>query len=484
MPPAPPALLSSRTAILLTALYAAWAALLLTNFDLHPFASEKLGRVFTDVARHLLHWDFTVDPDVITFEAFVHDGRTYTYFGILPAIARIPLVLLGGEDLQLARISCLLALAIGVYCGIRIVQAAFTLADNRAHPFVLPILIGMATSGPAVYLLAAASIYQEVIFWAAAFTAAFNAIVLRRHFAGQKLQGRDFVCLSVLAGLCLLTRSNCGVALYAALFLLMLADLRASPTPLISGTRVVAGAVTIGFVAMQLTVNWQRWGSPLAFLPWQYYDQFINHPDFMARLIRHGTFAAIRVPFAFAYYVTGLKPEAVAPAFFEDYYGAIEGPRSITTLCAPLIWLFAAYGLVVLVRRSRRSGTPALLLIGNGIAPLLMLGIPFLAVRYSFDGWGTLLIAAALGMRAIARQFPQPTRLIRSGLAGVLLLGILASHLSLLRYKINYSGTDPAIRYALSARLQPLVCPAMPLSPDVKLTDFNPLVTPACPPLW
>ena len=64
------------------------------------------------------------------------------------------------------------------------------------------------------------------------------------------------------------------------------------------------------------------------------------------------------------------------------------------------------------------------------------------------------------------------------------LLGVVVSHATLLRYKINYSGTTPEVRYWLSQEIQPLLCPQMPLTPSVKLGDFVPLVTTNCPPLW
>ncbi|HLY89413.1 MAG TPA: hypothetical protein VKQ27_10545, partial [Acetobacteraceae bacterium] len=66
----------------------------------------------------------------------------------------------------------------------------------------------------------------------------------------------------------------------------------------------------------------------------------------------------------------------------------------------------------------------------------------------------------------------------------VTLLGVVMSHAVLLRYKINFSGTRPEVRYWLSQKIQPLLCPRARLTPDVKLDNFIPLVTPNCPPLW
>jgi hypothetical protein len=44
-------------------------------------------------ARALLHGHLSLPPGSIGWEAFVHNGRTYTYFGIFPSLLRIPVFL-------------------------------------------------------------------------------------------------------------------------------------------------------------------------------------------------------------------------------------------------------------------------------------------------------------------------------------------------------------------------------------------------------
>jgi hypothetical protein len=52
------------------------------------------GSVIYDVqARALLHGHFSLPPGSISIEAFVHHGRTYTYFGIFPSLIRMPILL-------------------------------------------------------------------------------------------------------------------------------------------------------------------------------------------------------------------------------------------------------------------------------------------------------------------------------------------------------------------------------------------------------
>jgi hypothetical protein len=45
-------------------------------------------------ARSLLHGRIDVVPDAIGTEAFVRNGKTYGYFGPMPALMRLPLELL------------------------------------------------------------------------------------------------------------------------------------------------------------------------------------------------------------------------------------------------------------------------------------------------------------------------------------------------------------------------------------------------------
>jgi hypothetical protein len=203
----------------------------------------------------------------------------------------------------------------------------------------------------------------------------------------------------------------------------------------------------------------------------------------VARYARNGLFSWVRIGMALIYYATGLKLERAFPVLFDDLYGGIEGPRAVIPLCAPLLFGLASIGLVSLLRRPGAHATPWLLTIGLASGFMLVLGYQALCLRYVFDGWGLLLVLAALGLRVII-QSPQWTRRVTNGALALLVVGFLGSHLTLLRYKIVYSGTDPVVRYEVSKALQPLICPAAPLNPNVKLTDFNPLVTLNCPPVW
>ncbi len=489
--------LTRQAALVLTGSYLLVALLLLTNFDLNLAAPEKLDQLFNDMAARLLHWDFSITPSVVKFEAFVRNGVTTAYYGIFPALLRMPFVLAGYPALPLARLSCLIALGLTVHAYIRLFQHAVASAGrNTSKLLAWTAVLSAIATGPQIFVLASASLYHELIFWAASFVAMFNLVVMRRWFYDEPLLPGDMIRLALLAGICLICRLPDGVALYIALFLLLAREcatnlaavpragiwrLFAAPPPWLSAI-LAAGALCLVFVVIQAVVNEQRWGSILVTAPYQYYVQFNHKPAEQASFLHHGAFSLQRIPLAILYYGTGIKLEHFFPAAFADLYGGIEGPRAVTPLCAPLLFLLAPFGLWRILRGAWAAAMPAALALGSLACVVVVLGFLDLALRYMFDGWALLVLLAAIGFRDAAAQ-PLP-RWVPAGAAALLLLGTAGSALTLLRYKINYSGTDAGVRYGLSATLRPILCPNAKLSTGVKLSDFNPLVTPACPPLW
>lgn len=75
--------------VALIAVVGVYYLFLLSNGTLQLFAPELLDKVFDSMLAHLLHGEFNVDPKAIGFEASVRNGKTYTYFGIFPALLRL-----------------------------------------------------------------------------------------------------------------------------------------------------------------------------------------------------------------------------------------------------------------------------------------------------------------------------------------------------------------------------------------------------------
>src|SRR5688500_10582025 len=80
-------------------------------FDREPFAQCYDGQ-----AKSLLAGRWDVEPHYIGQEAFVRDGRSYGYFGFVPALFRIPAaLLLPGAEGRWSRLSQTVACAVSLW---------------------------------------------------------------------------------------------------------------------------------------------------------------------------------------------------------------------------------------------------------------------------------------------------------------------------------------------------------------------------------
>src|SRR5271166_6347567 len=113
-------LLSFWYFFILIAGVAVYYLFLLSNGTFQLFAPEMLDQVFDNMLVHLLRGDFTVNHDAIGFEVFTRYGKTYAYFGVLPALLRYPALAFGEiARAQLARLSCLTAVVLYVALQLR-----------------------------------------------------------------------------------------------------------------------------------------------------------------------------------------------------------------------------------------------------------------------------------------------------------------------------------------------------------------------------
>jgi hypothetical protein len=90
--------LVSVSAIIAAAIPYLWVLWSLWTGTVNPFRVNEPttapGSVEYDAqARALMHGHLSLPPGSIGIEAFIHHGRTYTYFGIFPSLIRIPVLL-------------------------------------------------------------------------------------------------------------------------------------------------------------------------------------------------------------------------------------------------------------------------------------------------------------------------------------------------------------------------------------------------------
>ena len=335
-------------------------------------------------------------------------------------------------------------------------------------------------SGPQLYILGTASIYQEPILWSAAMAAAFNLIVLRAALGGGGLRSRDLVSLAVLAGLAINTRPTIGVALYLGTVLLVMwtawrrheGQQRLSANPKGIGTAIAAllrdwsfswPVVVLGLLGIAVSVvNFERWGNPLTFGDFHYNYWIRHNPTRLAALENYGDLNLGRMWVGALYYATGIPYllKSVPPfgAYLQARFVSIEAPPIIPLLTNPLTILIAGIGLY---RLWTGPWLPAdsvailrLALIGNASAVVLIFALSGLAMRYRFDLAPFMTLAAVVGYRSIsltaAKSSEARRRRLHIAAVGLCVLGILVSHYVLLIHKVWSMGSPMEVRQALS----------------------------------
>jgi hypothetical protein len=433
-----------------------------------PPETAARGMVFNSMLEHLLHGEFDVDPSAIAFEGSLREGKTYTYFGILPALLRLPLLAIGGLAwLNVTGPYC--ALAATVALCFKLASVALIndqLPRNRLQATAFFVLVLSLLLGGAQIQFLRATLYQETLEWAGAISAAFIYCALRGLIAKRDFSVGLIAVMGGLAGLSLLTRVSTALGLYFASGLLIV--VLAWPSVgsfrdrlprffrgLSSKQTVVGFSILLGFVALAGIVNYQRWGNPLEF----YYDArtyigYTTAPWRLARLETYGVFNIGRLWYGILYYFFPIWTISRSDGqfLFSEYetrmLDAVETPPGSFLLSDPLLLVLAAAYLMRLPRlvRQRRLdlGAVAAIMIGLLIPVFLILTFMYMAFRYRMEFYPFLEFSAFLGFYAICVNPGEFSALSRSRLPLILIaiagFGIVGSHLTLFLHKISPPG--------------------------------------------
>ena len=392
------------------ALAAVLYAWVLSRGSFDPFGADQFGLAFNSMLSHMLDGRWDVDPASIGYEAFTHDGQAYAYFGPLPALLRLPLVLLPGwRSLHVERLSCWLAIMVGIAAEASAVMQSLARADARVRQRLAPplILASVLSGAPMLLSWRGALIYHEAILWAWAWAMIFVAVALPVVQRAERITGGRLCMLGLCAGLCLLTRSTTGASLYVATGLLLLLQLWRARLHLRWWSvlrRLWAPAGVLGaFIGLTGVVNQGRWGNPATFADLRMQTYLIGmFPDRLARLQRHSLFDWHRLDVGVLYYLFPIwtaRLEAMLPlqARLFDLYDAIELPASSLLITDPAWCLLSVAGAIAIFRRRVFAGE-VLLAAGMMLTPLLMLTAWYLAFRYRVEFTPVLLVLACIGL--------------------------------------------------------------------------------------
>ena len=407
-----PALRPHRAFLVTATLCCVAFAGMLTNGSFRLIYPESFGNFYDFQALSLLQGRLDVPEGALQGEAFVYDGKIYGYFGITPALLRLPFVIFGLAFGELSRAAML------VFFAATLVAAYFVLRDarrlfrpDRPHPatwqtalFTLHLGLGSTV----FFLGSRAYIYHEAILCGIMF-AVFSCWCSLRHLvqpAGRWWRGALVLgLLSVHArpptGLFALTVLGCVAANH---LLRSLKEKKAEAKTLrsfIIGVAAVLGVLSFNVLSYAKFRTFE--GCPLR-LNVQY------SPTRLAK-IESKQFHAANVPYGLTAYL--LRPTFEFSSLFPWLYLAppipptefpaakIDLPDRTAALPYGMTGLFllASIGCAVAYRRNPASRA-SILTLWIAVIPLsiAMSAAIATAERYTGDWVPFLACASALGL--------------------------------------------------------------------------------------
>lgn len=407
-----PVAVSARRAARIGAALAAVAFLLLATdaqpwwaFDRGPFTSD-----FYDVqARAISRGDLDVPPAVAGIEGFPTDSGTHFYFGLVPALARLPIsASTDALDGRLVVASMVAGLVVACLAAARLLQRARAVitvdVTRRAWTWVTgAFAFAVGVSTPLLWLSSDTLVYHEAELWAAALAlVGFDRVVA---WWGTR-RTVDAAWASVAAALAWSTRSSSGTG--PAIALGGLAVVLAARRHWRSAALALAAAA-VPFL-LYAAVNFARFGTLLSIpLDEQITTQF--SADRQAALADNGgsLFGVKFLPSTgwqylrpdtleanalLPWFTWAPKPEPIGDVTFDTIDRSSSLPAT-----APAFVVATVIGVVQIVRR-RVPAAWGLSMLGAAAATLPTLTIAFIAHRYLVDFVPLVVVGAALGLAA------------------------------------------------------------------------------------
>lgn len=477
---------------------------------------------FYDAQAHALldgHWD--IPREELGFEAFIVDGKAYTYFGPWPTLLRMPVAALTDRfDGRLTQISLLLAFAVLMVATVRLAWRVRELAHPgaRVGRFEAALAGGftfLVGSGSVVLFLASRPVvYHEAELWGTAWAVAAFAALLG--FLARP-SARALALTGVATGLALLTRSSVGLGPVVAVALvlggrLLVLAARAWRRPAIASPArwlglptgadgsTYAPALLVALVvpvALYAAVNVARfdhpWRLPIA-------DQVATQIDPVRPHIFEGTGGSLFAPkFVPTNLVALLRPDGIAidgtfpwvtfpdrPGVVGDVTFAAIDPAASLPASSPLLFALALGGAVAVFLPRRRSARDLMpvrsLALGGVVGGAGVVTIPFVNQRYQSDFVPVLVVLAAVACfgavgRNVLRRATRRRKLAFSGVFAVLAaLSVFVNFALALQYQRAYSPFASDSERAAFVRFQHEVGQRLPLTsgPPVRVAAALP----------
>jgi hypothetical protein len=393
----------------------------------------RYAEQFFDIqAGSIMNGHLWVPEGSLGIEGFVVDGRTYSYFGIFPALLRIPVRLITHEfDGRLSLISMAIAWVVFAVMTTRLYWLVRRVL-REGHPVgrleaaLAAIFLAAATGGTSITFDAALPwVYHEVYVWSIASVVGSLYWLLRVLIFSAP---RDTRWLLVFVLVASLTRTTggwavCLVTIAAGIWLF--ARRSDKPSPRVWGGVLLAGVLP--FVA-GIAINYLKFKHPFMFpLENQVFTSVNRHrQEVLAE--NGGTLAGLQFfPSSLVNYFrpdgirfTGYFPWVSFPATPARGYGAEldQGYRtgSVPSFM-PMLFLLTVASIPILFRRLPTFGHRAVRLIWVGA--LLMTGgvmaYGYIAYRYTSEFVPLLIIGGMVSVHAAAGWLTRARRGVQVG---------------------------------------------------------------------
>ncbi|HEX7165780.1 MAG TPA: hypothetical protein VF230_02250 [Acidimicrobiales bacterium] len=436
-------------------------------------AYEPLGDVFDAQARSLLDGRWDIPADVIKIEGFRVDGKTYTYFGPVPALLRVPVVAVtDGFDGRLTRLSLLLAWMVTLAVATRFAWRARSSArgdaavGRREQVVVAAWTLAIGAGSSVTFLAARPGVFHEAIAWGIALSlVALDAV----DGWARRPTGARLALLVIAVTAALLTRASVGAAPAIALALLVAAravrGVRARDAH--AARTAVAGVIVLTVAGgAYVAVNVAKFGT-LASVPFErHVVTMVNEHRREVLAENGGTIQGPQfIPTTLLHYV---RPDAIG---WDGAFPWVDFPRRATVVgdvlmdevdvassvpsAMPALTLAAGIGVVALVRR---RGPLAVLAVGAGACLAVTLAIGFVAHRYTADGVPLLVVAGSVGLARLRSRFAA------AGLVALCVASVPVTAALTIQFQQHYGFlTSSSLRAQLAARQLELPMPDDPV---------------------
>jgi hypothetical protein len=380
------------------------------------FEREYFCGFYDAEALSMLDGRFDVPPGAIGDEAFIFQGKAYGYFGIAPALLRLPLVVaFENMDGRWSRLMMLIGCGINLFCAYRILllvrgNAQTTNAQRWLHSlFILCAGVGSTD----IFIAGRSFTYHEAIMWGSAFALLFVWALLK-YWARPNL--RYLILAACCAFMSFHSRPTAGAGALLALCgfgALLLWRARVKGELRLTNHALVAFAAATFIVAVFFAVNYAKFRT-FNGVPLQYYAWYHRAPVRM-QITGGRQFHVSNIPTTLLAYfgLPRMTIDRQFPWFYPSRRATIIGSPAIDMVdrhssipeSMPALTCFAIIGCFTW-RRARNetiscAGALGVAMFAGGALVLMSVGI---CERYLHDFYPALIIAAALGLTRLEKS--------------------------------------------------------------------------------